>query len=363
MVRTETDAPVKLRRYRPEDCGKLAELFYETVHFVNAADYTKEQLDVWAPKQRDLAAWNASLLSHYTLVAEMGTEIVGFGDMDENGYLDRLYVRWDCQKRGIAGAICSALERACGRGRFTVCASITAKPFFEKRGYRVEREQEVVRNGIRLTNYRMAKQRRNVMKCTILMGSPRKEGNTIALAKPFMEELKRRGADCSLIWLYDRDIRPCIACRACQKDWERAYCCQEDDMGELFAEILESDLLVLASPIYSWYCTAPMKAALDRLVYAMNKYYGEEKGPSLWAGKRMALITTCGYRPEKGADLWEAGIRRYCKHSQLVYHGMLAERHLGYHTVFMDEGKKQRAVQFAGELWETVKECGEKAEK
>lgn len=102
MVRTETDAPVKLRRYRPEDCGKLAELFYETVHFVNAADYTKEQLDVWAPKQRDLAAWNASLLSHYTLMAEMGTEIVGFGDMDENGYLDRLYVRWDCQKRGIA---------------------------------------------------------------------------------------------------------------------------------------------------------------------------------------------------------------------------------------------------------------------
>ena len=79
MVRTETDAPVKLRRYRPEDCGKLAELFYETVHFVNAADYTKEQLDVWAPKQRDLDAWHASLLSHYTLVAEMGTKIVGFG--------------------------------------------------------------------------------------------------------------------------------------------------------------------------------------------------------------------------------------------------------------------------------------------
>lgn len=71
-----------------------------------------------------------------------------------------------------------------------------------------------------------------------------------------------------------------------------------------------------------------MKALLDRLVYGMNKYYGSEKGPSLWAGKPVALITTCGYRPEQGADLWENGIRRYCKHSQLRYTAMLAERDL-----------------------------------
>lgn len=68
-------------------------------------------------------------------------------------------------------------------------------------------------------------------------------------------------------------------------------------MAELARQVLESDLLVLATPIYSWYCTPPMKAALDRLVYGMNKYYGERRGPSLWAGKRLALITTCGYRP------------------------------------------------------------------
>ena len=79
----------------------------------------------------------------------------------------------------------------------------------------------------------------------------------------------------------------------------------------------------------------------------MNKYYGEKKGPSLWRGKKMALITTCGYRPEKGADLWEEGMRRYCKHSQLTYVGMLAERHLGYASVFMDPEKEARARAFA----------------
>lgn len=72
--------------------------------------------------------------------------------------------------------------------------------------------------------------------------------------------------------------------------------------------VMRCDLIVLAMPIYSWYCTPPMKAVLDRLVYGMNKYYEKEKGPSLWAGKKVALISTCGYRPEKGADLWEQRI-------------------------------------------------------
>ena len=94
----------------------------------------------------------------------------------------------------------------------------------------------------------------------------------------------------------------------------------------------------------------PMKALLDRLVYGMNKYYGDKKGPSLWAGKDVALVSTCGYPPEKGADLWEAGMKRYCKHSQLRYLGMLCQRHLGYNTVFMDEEKAARARAFANGL-------------
>lgn len=189
------------------------------------------------------------------------------------------------------------------------------------------------------------------MKACILMGSPRKKGNTAALLDPFCQQLEAEGAQCQTIWLYDREIQPCIACRACQRDWSVFGCSRRDGMGEIFEQILACDLLVLATPIYSWYCTPPMKAALDRLVYGMNKYYGEEKGPALWAGKGVALLTTCGYRPEVGADLWETGIKRYCKHSQLRYLGMLAERHLGYQTVFMDEEKAERAQAFARGLW------------
>ena len=115
----------------------------------------------------------------------------------------------------------------------------------------------------------------------------------------------------------------------------------------LFDRLTAADLIVLATPVYSWYCTPPMKALLDRMVYGMNKYYGEEKGPSLWAGKAVALLLTCGYRPEKGGDLLEEGIRRYCKHSVLRYLGSHSERHLGYATEFMDEEKEERARAFA----------------
>ena len=93
-----------IRPYRSADCPALAELFYETVHTVCARDYPPEQLDVWAPGEVDLAAWDASFLAHRTLVAVEGETIVGFADMDGSGYLDRLYVHRDFQRRGVARA-------------------------------------------------------------------------------------------------------------------------------------------------------------------------------------------------------------------------------------------------------------------
>ena len=192
------------------------------------------------------------------------------------------------------------------------------------------------------------------MKALVLFGSPRKQGNTAALLEPFCEELAADGAEVETVWLYDRDIRPCTACRACQQDWTKAGCVQQDGAQELFDKVLEADLIVLATPIYSFYCTPPMKALLDRLVYGMNKYYGRSRGPALWEGKAVALLMTCGYRPEKGCDLFEEGMRRYCKHSALRYLGSHAERHLGYDVPFMDEEKEARVRAWARSLLETV---------
>ena len=149
---------MELRPYRPTDCAALAELFYHTVHTVNARDYSPEQLNAWATGQVDLNQWQQSLQAHVTVVAEEQGTIVGFGDMDRTGYLDRLYVHAEHQGRGIATAICQRLEQAVG-GTIVTHASITARPFFEKRGYRVVKEQRVERHGVYLTNFVMEKER------------------------------------------------------------------------------------------------------------------------------------------------------------------------------------------------------------
>ena len=145
---------IKIREYRPDDCLEITRLFYHTVHTVNARDYTKEQLNAWADGHPDLDAWNRSLLAHYSLVAIKDGRIAGFGDIDKSGYLDRLYVHADHQGTGVASALCSQLEQSVS-GPITTHASITARPFFEKRGYQVKKEQQVERKGILLTNFVM----------------------------------------------------------------------------------------------------------------------------------------------------------------------------------------------------------------
>ena len=147
---------MQLRRYKQSDCRELAELFYNTVHTVNAADYNNEQLNAWATGHVDLEAWNKSLLEHYSIVAVDNGIIVGFGDIDQTGYLDRLYVHADYQGRGIATAIRNKLEQSVS-GKIVTHASVTAKPFFEKRGYKVIKEQSVERHGVFLTNFVMEK--------------------------------------------------------------------------------------------------------------------------------------------------------------------------------------------------------------
>ncbi|MFR3031966.1 MAG: GNAT family N-acetyltransferase, partial [Blautia sp.] len=72
-------------------------------------------------------------------------------------YLDRLFVHKDYQRKGVATAICDKLEQM-AQGDVVTHASITAKPFFEKRGYKVVKEQKVERQGITLTNFVMKKE-------------------------------------------------------------------------------------------------------------------------------------------------------------------------------------------------------------
>ncbi|WP_032123101.1 GNAT family N-acetyltransferase [Clostridium amazonitimonense] len=151
---------MNIRIYRSEDCKEIIELFYNTVHSVNTKDYNQDQLDVWAPKDIDISQWDKSLSEHYSVVIEEDKVIIGFGDLDTKGYLDRLFIHKDYQGVGIATMIVNEIEKYAKENKIeiiTTHSSITAKSFFEKQGYKVVKEQLVERKGQYLTNFIMEK--------------------------------------------------------------------------------------------------------------------------------------------------------------------------------------------------------------
>jgi GNAT superfamily N-acetyltransferase len=120
-------------------------------------------VEAWAPEVPDPEAWNLRLTSRRTLVAEEGGEVVGFAELEDDGHLDTFYCRKDSVGRGVGSRLYRAVEQEALTLRcdqiFTE-ASITARPFFERHGFRTIRERTVVRRGVELTNFAMEKRLR-----------------------------------------------------------------------------------------------------------------------------------------------------------------------------------------------------------
>lgn len=189
----------------------------------------------------------------------------------------------------------------------------------------------------------------------ILMGSMKKNGNTATLLKPFIEQLKLKGVNVQYIWLCEKHIESCRSCFVCQSTEYKPGCSIEDEMDQVYKTILEANCIVFATPIYSWFCTAPMKAVMDRL-FCMNKFYGNTKTHyGLWEDKKCAVIATCGYEIENGVDLFEEAIKRLAKHSHLNYIGMLAVRDIDGITNFKTEEVIDQAKEFALNIYNACK--------
>ncbi|MCI0766922.1 GNAT family N-acetyltransferase [Bacillus sp. TL12] len=154
---------MKIIKFNKQDTKEIINLFYETVHSVNAKDYSKIQLDVWAPQEEKcnkIEIWRESFIQNITYVAKINDTIVGFSDMTHKGYLDRLYVHKNYQGKGIASALIDKIEaeaRKLKLREIITNASITAKSFFQRRGYSIVCVQDVERKGVTLTNYHMRK--------------------------------------------------------------------------------------------------------------------------------------------------------------------------------------------------------------
>lgn len=154
-------ANVTIRVAQQSDAIELRELYRNTVLVVNRRDYSQEEVEDWASCGEDLSKIEGMIKTHYFIVAvnEL-SQLVGFSSITPQGYLHSTFIHKDFQGRGIATLLLEEIERyaiATAIKRITSEVSLTARPFFEKRGYRVEVEQKRKANQLCLTNFCMAK--------------------------------------------------------------------------------------------------------------------------------------------------------------------------------------------------------------
>lgn len=139
---------------------EIKKLFYDTVTKICKKDYTAEQIKAWASAADDEAKWADKIIKQYFLVAKADDKVIGFASLENDNYLDYLYVHKDFQRKGVAQKLLSLLEKKAeiNRNDKIICdVSITAKPFFEQNGYKVIKEQKNKINGVTVPNFRMIK--------------------------------------------------------------------------------------------------------------------------------------------------------------------------------------------------------------
>ena len=143
---------LKIRAYEQHDFPTLCNIFLRAIKETASADYSVRQIAAWA--QVDEERWRQKIAASRVIVAEKDTVLVGFITAVDD-YIDLLFVSPDHSRQGVASALLKALLLQHPERVFTVEASITAKPFFERHGFHVIEQQQVEARGERFLNYRM----------------------------------------------------------------------------------------------------------------------------------------------------------------------------------------------------------------
>lgn len=152
---------MRVRDFQPTDLGAIATLFYETVRFVNRADYAQEQVEAWAPRILATSFWGQRLAQKDVLVVEDDhAALTAFATLESTGYIDFFFCRHDLVGQGVGTLLYQELEARARQGsivRLFTQASLTARPFFERRGFHSIRSQQVEIRGVKLRNDVMEK--------------------------------------------------------------------------------------------------------------------------------------------------------------------------------------------------------------
>ncbi len=138
----------------------MQKMFVDTITTICRDDYTPEQIKVWTSSVENTQRWTDKLTSQYFLIAELDKKIVGYASLDNNDYIDFLYIHKDYQRQGIADRLYSEIEKEAVKRKATVLTSDvseTARRFFEKKGFKTIAPQTNIIKDVEIRNYKMSK--------------------------------------------------------------------------------------------------------------------------------------------------------------------------------------------------------------
>jgi len=152
---------IQIKPYEKNDAPFLASIYFNTIHHINLKDYSPEQINAWAPvTSLEAEDWMKKWEKISPLVAVQSHQIVGFAEFEKDGHIDCFYCHHEYQRCGVGTALMNAIENQAKDnhvGKIFAEVSITAKPFFEAKGFNVVKEQTVNIRGVTLTNFVMEK--------------------------------------------------------------------------------------------------------------------------------------------------------------------------------------------------------------
>jgi putative acetyltransferase len=154
---------IELRAFQPGDEAALRAVFASAIHGTARRDYSQLQVDTWAPRDYDVQAWALRMQGLSPFVALMARRVVGYADVQPNGYIDHFYVAADAGGQGVGGLLMRRLLARAEELRLaelTSHVSLTAQPFFAHFGFELVEQRVFDVRGVQMRNAAMRKQLR-----------------------------------------------------------------------------------------------------------------------------------------------------------------------------------------------------------
>ena len=168
---------------------------------------------------------------------------------------------------------------------------------------------------------------------TILLGSPRRGGNSEQLAEALAKGAKENGCEVRMVHLAGKKLNGCLDCRKC---WSTGKpCIQQDDMASVHEDMAAADVLVFAAPLYFYTWPAQIKPVWDRLI----PFFGDS-AKIKFAGKKAVLLSAAGDTEESVFNGLKESFRLACGFAKWEIKGMICAPDMYPKTDMAEKGER-----------------------